>query len=728
MRSPDWIWPFGPGIWVAALLLLPWVGGGPAWGAGHGAVPSDRQPWHMEADQLHYYFASRVLIGQGRCEVWRGDLHIRADTIRYSIPARRIWASGGVVITMGGDRLTGSRVVFDLNTRTGRVDEAHLFLERNNVHVVAQELEKRGPEEYHAREAIISTCPLPRQAWSLKARTLDLRVNGVAVGRGVSFRVRSLPVLYSPWAAVPLNRARRSGFLLPHFASSSRNGVELILPLFWTLGDSADLTLYGHPMSRRGWMQGVEFRYALSRTDRGVFRYNVLVDRLDDNDFNHDGDVRSNEKRWWLRAKADQHLPLDFQAKLDLDLISDRDYLLEFRSGPMAYSATNRLFRKLFHRSLADDTDLIRPSTFQLTRRWSDLFLGGGIRYNDNQVPGEQDRTVQTLPVVDLVGFQRRLGPTPLFYDFNTSYVSYLREEGVKEQRLHLEPGVHLPMALGRWADLKMEGRLEETLFVTGGSGPEVEGVDNSRDRTTLLFRSDLTTRLARTFRWGGSLLRHSLRPRLRYEYRPFESQGDLPAIDPLDRLPALNRVTFSLLSFLTSRRPLAGGRRAYSDLLRFKAEESYDIREAGRHDHRDRPRRPFSDLYMELEYHPNPISMLRYDTTVNMYGRGVISYNLWGRLASRWGNSLSVDYRYNKVTDVNEINLATALRLSPRWTGTFGVKRSLEHETTLESDYGLRYQSGCWAVRAQYSDNQDQTSFMIHLELLGMGRAVALP
>ena len=711
--------------WVVAALCSLLLGAGPVWPA---AAPShEDQPWHIKANEIHYYFASKVVVGVGQCEVWRGDLRIKADSIRYSIPTKKVWAYGSVIISMAGDRLTGEQVVFDLASRTGEVEQAHLFLSRNNVHVVASRMEKIGAEEYRARDAIVSTCPLPKQAWSFKVRSLALRVNGVAVGRGVSFRVRDLPVLYSPWVAVPINRARKSGFLLPHFASSSRNGAEFVFPFFWTLGDSADVTLYGHPMSERGWMQGVEFRYALSDTDRGVFRYNVLVDQLNDDDFNNDGDVRSNEKRWWLRAKADQRLPGGFDSKLDLDLVSDRDYLLEFDSGPMSHHATNRLFRKLFHRSLADDTDLIRPSTFQVTRRWDDLFLGSGIRYNDNQVPGEQDRTVQTLPVVDLTGFQQPLGKTGLYYDFAGSYVNYVREEGVKEQRIHLEPGVHVPMKFGPWADLKLEGRLEETLFMTSGSGPQVEDVDNSQERFTYRLLGEATTRLAREFRWGKVRFRHSIRPRLRYEYRPFESQGDLPDIDLLDRLPPLNRITFSLLSFLTSTTPLGGSAAAFSDVLRLKVEESYDLREAQRHETEDAPRRPFSDLYLELEYHPSPISLLRYDTTINMYGRGVVSYNLWGRLASRSGSSLSVDYRYNKETDVNEINFSTALRFTGQWTGTFSVKRSLEHDTTFESVYGLRYQSGCWAVRGEYSDDQDQNTFMIHLELLGLGGWMAL-
>ncbi len=702
------VWLF---LWLTLLLT----------GFSHTTLAEEKGPWHIKANRIQFYHASQVVIGEGECEVWRGDLHVKADSIRYSIKEKRVWAYGSVVMSMGGDLLTGSEGTLDLATRTGTVKNAYLFLRRNNVHLIADTIHKSGPEEYQAKEAVVSTCPLPKQAWSFKAKTLNLRVTGMAVAKGVSFRVRDLPLLYSPWIAVPINRYRKTGFLLPHFATSSRNGMEFIFPFFWAMGDSMDMTLYGHPMSERGWMQGVEFRYALSAKDRGIFRYNLLVDQLSDDDFNGDGDVRSNEKRWWLRGKANQHLPWGLEAKIDLDLISDRDYLLEFDSGPMSHQRTDQIFRKEFRRSLADDTDLIRPSTLQLTRIWSDSFLAGEARYNDNQVPGDQDKTVQTAPLLSYQGFQKRIGNGPFYYDFYSSYVNYVREEGVKEQRFHFEPGVSLPYSLGRWADLKLEGRLEESLFVSSGSEPD-RGVNNSDNRLSYRFIADTSTTLVRSFHWRDSIYRHYVRPRIRYDYRPFVSQGDLPQIDRLDRLPPLNRITFSLLSFISSKNSLGGGRFAYSDLFRFKVEESYDIREGMRDDTPDDPSRPFSDLYVELEFHPSPLSMLRYDTTVNFYGRGVTTYNLLGRLASQKGNTLDLDYRYNKETDVNEINLRTAIKLSQRWEGTYALKRSFEQDTTFESQYGLRYQSGCWAVRGEYVEDQDETSFMFHLELLGIG------
>ncbi len=689
--------------------------------AGKGA---DSEPWHIEADRLTFYHASDVVVGEGAVKVSRDHLSVTADRMLYDMRKAKIWASGAVIIQMGEDVLRGDEGELDLNTMTGTVKDAHLFLKRNNINLVAKQIWKSGPEEYKAEDAVISTCPLPKQAWSFRCKKLDLTITGIAVARHTTFNLRNLPLLYSPWVAVPINRYRKSGFLLPYFSSSSRNGAEITVPFFWAINDSMDATIYQHPMANRGWMEGVEFRHIFSEESKGIFRYNFLVDTLEDYDYNNDGQIRGNEKRWWLRAKADQTLPWDIKAKLDLDLISDRDYLQEFDHGPMGYEETNRIFRKNFGRSLVDDTDLIRPSTLQLTKLFTDSFAGAEGRYNDNQIAGEQDWTVQTMPAVFLQTFRKRILSTPFFYDLKTSYVNYWREAGITEQRYHLEPRLSLPVNLGGFADLLLSGAIEESFYTTGGVDNSLpKKPDDSANRLLYRLEADLSTTLARTYTLeSGSQIRHTIRPRIIYQYRPPESQDNLPDIDELDRLEPTNRLTYSLLTFVSSKSLLGKNRYAYSDLLRLKIEQSYDIRESIRDLAPGVERRPFSDVYGEIEVRPMPYMFFRYDTTYNLYGEGFTTYNFLGRLYSPAGDHLNIDYRFNRITDINELNLDLNLAISSSWRGMYRFKRSFAQNTALESEYGLRYQSSCWALEGRLKDDQDETRFTIHLELLGIG------
>jgi LPS-assembly protein len=494
----------------------------------------------------------------------------------------------------------------------------------------------------------------------------------MAFAKSSFFNIRDIPVLYSPWVVLPINKYRKTGLLLPYFSTSKRNGAELNVPFFWAINDSMDATFYQHSMGKRGWMEGIEFRHVFSPEDKGILRYNFLVDTLEDDDFNNDGYTRGNEKRWWLRAKVDQHLPWDFEAKVDVDMISDRDYLLEFDQGPMGYDATNNIFRKTFGRSLSDETDLIRPSTLQITKLAQDMFFGGEGRYNDTMEVGEQDSTVQTYPRLVFHGFRKPLFNSSFYYDWATSYVHYWREVGLREQRLHMEPSVSLPLNLYNLS--------------------------------------------------GEKTMRHSIRPGLTYQYRPSENQDDLPDIDALDRLEPTNRITLSLLSFLSSKTLLGNNRFAYTDVVRFFLEQSYDTEENSRDLPGEEDPGHFSDIYAELDFKPFPNLFMRYDTSYNVYGKGFTKYNFLGRLSNSGGDSLDIEYRYNCLAQINEVNLKIHTAFSSSWYGMCGLKRNVAENSELESVFGLRYQSTCWALDGRFKKDTDETSLTFHLELLGIG------
>ncbi len=680
------------------------------------------EPWRIEALQLTYFHSSDVILGEGAVQVWRGDLKVCADRIIYDRRNAMVWANGNVVIYLDMDVLKGTEGELDLNTSTGTVENADLFLQRNNIHLLAKQIWKTGPEEYQAKHATISTCPLPKQAWNFKCRDLKLTIGGMAFAKSSFFNIRDIPVLYSPWVVLPINKYRKTGLLLPYFSTSKRNGAELNVPFFWAINDSMDATFYQHSMSKRGWMQGVEFRHVFSQEDKGILRYNFLVDTLDDDDFNDDGYTRGNEKRWWFRAKVDQQLPWDFEAKVDVDTISDRDYLLEFDHGPLGHDETDKIFRETFGRSLSDETDLIRPSTLQITRLTQDMFFGGEGRYNDNMEVGEQDSTVQTYPRLVLHGFRKPLFSSPFYYDWATSYVHYWREVGLREQRLHMEPGVSLPLNLYNLADLILSGTVEETMYEVSGHDPK-QRPDSHSNRLLYNLNADLSTTFGRTYCLSGEkTMRHSIRPGLTYQYRPSENQDDLPDIDALDRLEHTNRITISLLSFLSSKTPLGNNRFAYTDVIRFSLEQSYDTEENSRDLPGEEDPRHFSDIYAELDFKPFPNLFMRYDTSYNVYGKGFTKYNFLGRLSNSAGDRLDLEYRYNCLAHINEVNLEIHTAFSPSWYGMCKLKRNVAENSELESIFGLRYQSTCWALDGRFKKDTDETSFTFHLELLGIG------
>ena len=61
-------------------------------------------------------------------------------------------------------------------------------------------------------------------------------------------------------------------------------------------------------MSRRGYMQGLEFRYVSDKESKGTFLFDILSDR-EDKDMTDPDDIsispysRTNDTRYWFRGR-----------------------------------------------------------------------------------------------------------------------------------------------------------------------------------------------------------------------------------------------------------------------------------------------------------------------------------------------------------------------------------------------------------------------------------------
>ena len=126
--------------------------------------------------------------------------------------------------------------------------------------------------------------------------------------------------------------------------------------------------------------------------------YDFLYDRqIDDGTadgyegFTEDNELRLNRERWWFRMKNDQDLPAGFKAKLDVDLVSDQDYLREFDTGYSGYEDSDSYFLKEFGRELDDETDTVRLNQLNLNRGWDKYSLNIDFRWYDNVIIRKND-------------------------------------------------------------------------------------------------------------------------------------------------------------------------------------------------------------------------------------------------------------------------------------------------------------------------------------------------
>ena len=158
-------------------------------------------------------------------------------------------------------------------------------------------------------------------------------------------------------------------------------------------------------------MPGVEFRYIEKANEKGVFSANYLDDKLSDpseTDYYDDtGFTHTNSDRYWLRGKADHIFGDYWYSRLDIDIVSDQDYLTEFKAGSTGFNSNQEKYLETFGRGFQTETDPLRKNTFKLLRSWDD----GDIAFSGVGGPGMASIAGADQLLASIHGFRM-----PLFF------------------------------------------------------------------------------------------------------------------------------------------------------------------------------------------------------------------------------------------------------------------------------------------------------------------------
>ena len=704
------------------------------------------QPWIIDADTLHYDHSRQQYIAEGNVTIQRAGIILRADHIRFDKDALTVTASGNVVITGGEDTFSGSRIDLNLNDETGVLSDGYLYLRENNFHIRGKRIEKLGENTYKVESASVTTCDGEDPDWRIHGKYLKVTLEGYGVIKNATMKVREIPVLYLPYMIFPAKTKRQTGLLLPELGASQRWGYYINQPLFWAISDNSDATFYYHFMSERGHKLGAEYRYYLSQLTGGAWMFDYLNDRkvddgIGDNskDWGYPDDdyLRPNKDRYWFRGGHYHTAPLGIAGRLEFDVVSDQDYLNEFKEGYSGYDDTEAYFNDTFGRQLDDYLDSVRLNRYNLRRPWSQYSLNLDFRWYDDVINRRfdlQKDTTQRLPFIGFDAIKQPVLTTPLYYDLISSYNFFYRQDGDDGHRIDLFPRVYLPFSLGKILHIEPSAGLRGTFWSVK---PETDTVgDKQHSRGLYDLRLDLTSDFFNIFDvdiLGVDRIKHTVVPEIVYTYIPNTDQQDIPQFDENDDIDPENLVTYSITNFFIARSP--GQKRQstdpdltetahfnYSQVGRFALSQSYDVAEARQTDlPAGTEKRPFSPILAELDLTFNRYLRLDSDAAWNIYDDRLDSGNIAFDLSDRRDDRLYTEYRYTR--DSTE-SIYTDLWVNIVRSVGAGVEyeRNLRSGERLKLGGKLEYRAKCWSLSGRYLREPSDRKIEFRIELTGLG------
>ncbi len=711
------------------LLLVPlvsaWLGSASGWAqpAGGVTVGSGQEQATVVADQIQQVGGAQdLLIAVGNVEIVRGQSRLLADRVELNRDTGQATAQGRAVFYDGPDRLVGDRIDYNLKSGTGVVYDASSF-SAPYYRLSAERMDRVGDGVYEVRRGVFTTCEGDDPAWSFHFGSGTLGLEDIVYGRDASFWDKSPPVRpWVPFLAAALRRDRQSGFLIPEFGQSSRKGIFTKIPYFWAIDDSQDLTVTLDAFSQRGFGLETQYRYVLSREQRGDLNLFGANESL-----RSDAHAGVPENRGVASFHHDWQITPRLSFKVNANVVSD-DLILRDYGNRLADRASQRAETNVF-----------------VSQVWDAWSLVGNVKWYQDLTTARPIE-LQRVPDIQLYGIRQPVPGVPgLLYETTASFVNFIREVGPAGIRADFHPRLLYPIPIGGLVTVTpfAGGRLTyydqrvtgQRLTRDGGLSVE-ESVYDPRVRRQVEWGVEAESRVSRVFTTDGSsgiaAYQHVIEPRVRVIQIRGLDQKAYPNYDPgastttgmdpryerrtgVDRLDRANEVTYYLTNLLNAKTVAGPDQTPVRwEMIRFTLSQTFKM---------DGADQPFKDLYGDLTVQPNQRIGFHADARYNVYDLGLREANADIRLIyPRF--QIAVGPRFNEQGNTRYVRAESVMRVLSNLDVRGATYWDVLKGTSIENRVGIDWRFSCWSISAEYINrHNDENEFRFMVNLLGVGQ-----
>jgi len=216
-------------------------------------------------------------------ELTQGNTSLYADEVEVFEGQDRVLARGNVLLIQGNNRISADHAEFNTKTHLGTFYRANGMAtvqpprtmpqpgaiavpsannQPTDVVFFGEVIEKIGNKKYKITNGGFSACEQPTPRWNLDAGTVILNMDHYTILRDAIFRVKGVPMLYTPILYFPTKEdGRATGLLIPTYGVSSLRGQTIHNAFFWAMSRWQDATFLYDWFSKTGSGGGGEYRF-----------------------------------------------------------------------------------------------------------------------------------------------------------------------------------------------------------------------------------------------------------------------------------------------------------------------------------------------------------------------------------------------------------------------------------------------------------------------------------
>jgi len=659
--------------------------------------------------------ADLEVTARGSVELKRDGTKVFSDFLRYNQEFGRIEADGGVRFELDGDRFFGPRLRFDALEETGVFDQPSYVIQREQTaRGKAERVDFLRRDLYHLERATYTTCAPGQEDWVVDSEALDLDY-GISEARVHNGRLKffDTTVFALPYAKLPLDKQRKSGFLTPYYAQTSKRGFEMGVPYYLNIAPEQDATIMPVYMSKRGVQVKGDYRY-LGRSYAGDLHVEYLPDDRSFGDSRTGFSLRHNHQitpqllgRIDYNHVSDDRYFADLSSQVRLTSIGvlPREGFLQYNGsvGAFTYGATARVQK---YQTLQDPSSPTVPPH----EREPQLTFAGGI----NDVGGLVDVAIPA------------------------EYVSYAHPTLAEGTRFVTNPTVSVPLLAPGWFVRPKLGLRYSSYDMSRLTPGAPAGTSTAPSATIPWASVDAGLVFERGFELAGRTVTQTLEPRMFYVYIPYRNQNDMPLFDTAqsdfsyaqifnenrfagnDRYGDANEVTFALTSRLLGAAGTESLRATIAQKVYFANQR------VGLTPNAQPLSDSNSDILASIGGQLSPA--WQFDTTLQYKpGLSVLDkYNVAARYSPAIGKVVGASYRYQRDV-LRQLDVSAQWPFARGWYAVGRYNYSFLDGRLLEGLAGFEYNAGCWVFRAvvqslQTTTDTKSTGLFFQLQLTGLG------
>jgi len=549
--------------------------------------------WHIESkDGIRYELGTGRLLLTNAVTIRRGLATLTADRAELNRETGDCAAEGNVRVQQGTRLWTGARASYNFNTghltaEDFRAGESPAFVQ---AAVVAGE-QKSGV--YVLADGLLTTDDNSDPNYHIHAEHIVFVAGEYIECRNATVYLGSTPVFWWPTFRRPLKHPPNRWTATPGYRN--KYGPYLLTAYEWYWNERLSGAVHLDERLRRGPGVGPDVDYKLPEFGEGTIKYYYTHDkRPGTNELGDDLD-RDRQRVWFEHQTR-------FSTNTTL-------------KAAVRYQSDSQIIRDFFLTEYRDDT---QPSSFvELEQSWRNWTFNALYqpRVNDFQ------ETVERMPDLRLTGLRQQVGPTPLYYDSESS-LAYLQREFAYDltnrfsaARFDTFHQLDLPQTFFNWLTVtpRAGGR-----FSWYGEADGPGATTSQEERWVFNTGAEVSTKVWR--QWDHATnrffeingLRHIIQPSVNYVWVPNPSvpMQDLPQFDyevPSTRLLPITFFDYNSIDSIDSQ-----------SVLRLGLEQRLQTRRRGGLDNvahwslytdwRLNPNSQqdtFSDLYSDLDLRP---------------------------------------------------------------------------------------------------------------------------